>query len=404
MAWLGFRVSVALSVMTGAPTLLGCGGGTQSGFATMGMPGIPSMARIAANIVLAEVEIDHHRGPPFVIDTGSPFTLFDPSDYPGASFGSSAQLKIDVGFGQFTVDDVPALQIPLVANGVDLPPIVGGNLLRQFPTEVDYRGMKLRLGAGAPATGVEEPGGSVSFALRGGGGANVNGTIILFPATRVVVTADFEGQPHTLILDTGASEVAVRSSVYETLVGDGRAQLSGLPISTAMGLTSAQVTRAKTITVAGQTVINPAVMTVGDELLDSLEGEIHIPVDGLLGGSFLRAFLVTIDYPNKTLGLQRYTPPVAMVDEFKRVGFELGPGMGSHRYAVARVYPGTDAARQQIAVGDELVSVDGQSLDALDGIAADLLLDGEVGTSKQVGFGVTSTAVNANDSMTSAVD
>src|SRR5262245_49113552 len=88
-------------------------GGSQSGFATMGMPGIPSPARIASNILLADVDIDHHDGPLFVVDSGSPFTLFDPADYPAATFGSDLQVKVDVSFGQFTVDDVPALQIPL---------------------------------------------------------------------------------------------------------------------------------------------------------------------------------------------------------------------------------------------------------------------------------------------------
>ena len=384
--------------------LAGCGGGIPSGFSTMGMAGIPSPARIASNIVLAEVDIDHHAGPLFVVDSGSPFTLFDPADYPAANFGSNVQVRVDVSFGQFTVDDVPALQIPLLGAGVSVPPIIGGNLLRQFVTEIDYRSMNLRLGDGAPPSGVEEPGGSLTFLLRGGGTVSQNGHLISFPPTRIVLTVDVEGAPHTFMLDTGASEIAMRTSLYDALVADGRAQLSGLPISTAMGPTTAEVSRARAVTVAGQTATNVAVMTVGDTLLDSLQDEIEMPVDGLLGGSFLREFLVTLDYPKRQLRLRRYAPPVAVADEFKRVGIDLGVASAAHRYTVGKVYANTDAARQMLRFGDELVSIDGQNLDALDAIAADALLNGTVGASKPIGLGATSVPALANTTVTVLVD
>jgi hypothetical protein len=330
--------------------------------------------------------------------------LFDPADYPAADFGSNVQVKVDVSFGQFTVDDVPALQIPLLGEGLVVPPIIGGNLLRQFVTEFDYRSMHMRLGAGAPATGVEEPGGSVAFALRGGGAVSQNGSVIVFPATRVMLTADVEGTPRALMLDTGASEIALRSSLYDALVADGRAQLSGLPIQTAMGPTTAEVTRARAVTVAGQTVTNVAVMTVGDALLDSLRDEIATPVDGLLGGSFLREFLVTIDYPRRRLSLRRYSPPPAIVDEFKRVGIDLGVASAAHRYTVGKVFANTDAERKMIQFGDELVSIDGQNLDALDAIAADGLLNGAVGSSKQIALGRAAATALANTTVTVLVD
>jgi len=384
--------------------LSACGGEGHSGFSTMGMPGIPSPARIVSNIVLAEVDIDHHAGPLFGVDSGSPFTLFDPADYPAADFGSNVQVQVDVSFGQFTVGDVPALQIPLLGDGIVVPPIVGGNLLRQFVAELDYRSMHLRLGEGAPATGVEEPGGSVAFALRGGGAVDPNGSLIVFPATRVMLTAEVEGVARALMLDTGASEIALRTTLYDALVADGRAQLSGLPLQTAMGPTTAEVTRARAVTVAGQTVTNVAVMTVGDSLLDSLQDEIGVSVDGLLGGSFLREFLVTIDYPKRRLRLRRYSPPSTPVDDFKRVGIDLGVASAAHRYTVGKVFANTDAERKMIRFGDELISIDGRNLDALDAIAADALLNGTVGASKQIGLGLTSVAALANTTLTVLVD
>ena len=69
------------------------------------------------------------------------------------------------------------------------------------------------------------------------------------------------------------------------------------------------VTRVRTLTVGDETVSNPAVMTIGDTILDGIQTEVRHPVDGLLGGNFLREFMVTVDYPQRTLHLQRYTTP-----------------------------------------------------------------------------------------------
>src|SRR5205823_5359895 len=111
---------------------------------------------------------------------------------------------------------------------------------------------------------------------------------------------------------------------------------------------------------------------INDQLLDAIQMEVGHPVDGLLGGNYLRQFMVTIEYPKGTLHLQRYTN-ATIVDEFKRVGFEIGPAAQSsaHVYAVGVVYQNTDAQAKGLAVGDELVSIDGQALDTVDSVAAD---------------------------------
>jgi hypothetical protein len=391
-----------------------CGGSSPSGFATTGMPGIPSPARIGANLVLAEVDVNGQSGPLLLVDTGSPFTLIDPSQYPAISFPTAPQISVDLTFGVFTVEKVPAIQTNFLDSS-NVPEIVGGNLMRQFPVQIDYSerdpSRAFRLGASnMTATGVEMPGGTVMFTLQGGGRgpiSDVTQTIVSTPATRIPLTVDIEGTSSPCILDTGASEVTVRQAVFDMLTADGRAQLAGLPIGTAMGPADAHVTRAKTVTLAGQTVTNPAVMTIGDTgetLLDALSREIGHPVNCLLGGSYLREFLVTIDYPNGTLQLQRYSPPLAIEDEFKRVGIEIGPGTGGHGYAVAVVYPGTDAAAKMLSVGDEILSIDGQSLASLDAIQVDDALDGMVGTTKQLGLGATKIPALTNTTITVMVD
>jgi len=248
------------------------------------------------------------------------------------------------------------------------------------------------------------PGNSGGLTLQGGGlGRLDNGEVVAFVATRIPVDVMVEGVSHPFVLDTGASETTVRASLFDTITADGRAQLTGLPIMTVAGSSTATVTRVRTLTAAGATVSNPVVMTIGDTLLDGLAMEVDHPVDGLLGGNFLREFMVTVDYPQGVLQLQRYTtPPIA--DEFKRVGVELGLGNGAHRYVVARLYPNTDAAAKHLSVGDEIVSIDGQALDSLDSVAADDLLNGTVGTSKTLVLGNANAAGLANVSVAVLVD
>jgi hypothetical protein len=255
------------------------------------------------------------------------------------------------------------------------------------------------------------PGAAISFKLQGGGRGmlRAGGPIITFPATRIPLTVDVEGVSHPFILDTGASETTVRASVWEAVIADGRKQLPGLPISTVAGPAMSTVSRVRSLTVGGATVTNPAVMNLGapiyDMILDTIEQEVGYQVDGLLGGNFLREFMVTIDYPKGTLHLQRYTS-ATIVDEFKRVGIEIGPtpSTSAHRYAVGVVYANTDAAAQGLRVGDELVSVDGQALDGLDSAAADDTLNGTVGASKAIVLGKTTVVALQNTTVNVLVE
>jgi hypothetical protein len=244
----------------------------------------------------------------------------------------------------------------------------------------------------------------------------INSPPVSIPPTRIPVNVFFDGTDssaeHLCIVDTGATVVSLRSTVYAGLVSDGRAQLaSGIAIMTIAGASNASVTRAKSITVGSATVTNPPVMTIvsadpsnPDPLLDNISKEIHAQVDCLLGGSFLRNFLVTIDYPGGQLHLEPYaTPPIP--DEFRRVGFTLGIDATMTQFVVASVYPGTDALSQGIAVNDVVVSIDGIDLLPLGFVeTADQLLDGIPGTTKAITFGATKQAANAGQTLAVRVD
>ena len=375
------------TAITASVLAAGCGGGGgSSSFQTMGMLGVPSPALLGVNLLFVDAAVDGHAGGRMLVDTGSPFTLVDPTAFAGLTLPSQPEVNVAITFGAITVDSVPTLPVSVATmDKLELGGIAGGNMLEAFSTTFDYRAQTLELGSGAAPTGVEQPGAQVAFQLAGGGRAQVDNGTVAFPATRVPVTVNVEGTDHPFILDTGASEITVRSSLFDTLTADGRASVAGFPVTTASGPTTGQVTRIRSMSVGGEAVTGLAAMTIGDMLLDTIAGEIGQPLDGLLGGGYLREFLVTVDYPHRTLRLQRYDTLDFIVDEFKCVGISLG--LNATGACVVAVYLGTDAAQKGIAPGDVLLSVDNQAVDPLDELGAERALEGTVGTTKWLGFG-----------------
>jgi C-terminal processing protease CtpA/Prc len=162
-------------------------------------------------------------------------------------------------------------------------------------------------------------------------------------------------------------------------------------------------------------VTDAPVMTIpGDSLLDSISQELDpsgaTQVDGLLGGSFLRNFLVTIDYPKGQLHLQRYTNET-WKDEFQRVGVTISadPTTGAG-YVVRSVYPGSDAESKGILANDEVLVIGETQLATLvpvtleTAVEADSLLEGAPGTTIAVTFGAAGSSSIANQKIDLLVD
>jgi hypothetical protein len=381
---------------------LGCGG-SGSGLHTMGMLGVPSPALIGSNVVFVNASLNGHPGGRLLVDTGSPYTLIDPQQFPGATLPPQQQVNVNIGLGALIIDAVPSIQITTsTMDSLHLGGILGANVMRQFSTEVNYRDQDLRLGDGAPPTGVEVPGASLPFKLEGGS-SPLTTSGIPAPTTRVPVTVTLEGTDHPFILDTGASDVTVRAALFSSLTADGRARLGGLTVTTASGEKDAEVSRLRTMSALGESVPNVPFLTLNDDtLLDSLASEVHHPIDGLLGGSFLREFLVTIDYPRGVLHLQRYDTRDHISDEFQRVGIQLTASGTS--YFAGVVYQGSDAAAKGLRAGDQVLAIDGQALAALNPIAADQLLQGPVGSTHRLSLGATALSTLAFTDLVVRVD
>ncbi|HLK89310.1 MAG TPA: aspartyl protease family protein [Polyangia bacterium] len=429
---------LALALLVTGFGPLSCGGSSSGGISTMGMLGEPSTALISGNLIFVNASMNAMDENPglfgMLIDSGSPVVLIDPTLFGGSGPTSASQIPTTVNLGLLDaagnpvviIDNTPVLQVTTkMMTALGFGGILGGNVMQKFSVQLDYsapmmEGFCLGCKAGGNPN-VQSPGGLVSFTLKGGGhspvtlgvtagGTPINSPVIDIPPTRIPVTVNIDGTDHPFIVDTGATEVSLRSTVYSQLVSDGRAQLqSGIAIMTIAGASNASLTRAKTITVGGETVTNVPVMTImstpADQLLNGISSELGTQIDGLLGGSFLRNFLVTIDYPAGQLHLDPYlTPPIA--DEFRRVGFTIGLDATGANFVVQSVYPNTDAAAKGVMVGDQITAIDGKSLASVGYVAdADALLDGTPGTTKQITFGAkTGTASLANMTVAIQVD
>src|SRR3954465_9496479 len=88
-------VVLAAAVLSASLAVAGCGG-DGSGLPTMGMQGMPSAAGGAENILLVDAALDGHPGGRLLVDTGSPFTLVNPSVFAGATLPQATQVTIDL--------------------------------------------------------------------------------------------------------------------------------------------------------------------------------------------------------------------------------------------------------------------------------------------------------------------
>ena len=367
-----------------------------------------------------------------LIDSGSPVVLIDPTLFGKNTKPARPQISTTADLGLLdatgqpvvVIDNAPVLQVSsAMMDALGFGGILGGNVMSQFSVQLDYsapmmEGFCLGCTASTDRTDVQLPGGVVPFSLKGGGhspvtlgtdgqGNPINSPVVNIPPTRIPVTVNIDGTDYPFIVDTGATEVSLRSTVYDQLTSDGRAQLvSGIAIMTIAGASNASLTRAKTMTVGDSTVANVPVMTImsdtPDQLLNGISNELGTQIDGLLGGSFLRNFLVSIDYPNGQLHLQPYlTPPIP--DEFRRVGITIGLD-AANNFVVSSVYPNSDAAAKNIKVNDQIVAIDGASLATVGFVAdADQLLDGTPGTSKTLTFGGKTTDASLANAMVSVL-
>ena len=93
-------------------------------------------------------------------------------------------------------------------------------------------------------------------------------------------------------------------------------------------------------------------------LLASVSSETGKPIKALVGGSYFRNFLTTIDYQKKLIRLQRYNDPQIDPGEWVGPGFVIDPS----DYTAFEVYTNKDAFIQGMREGDTILQIGDLSL------------------------------------------
>ena len=367
----------------------GCGGSSSPSVPPVAHTGaLPAVvpARYVSNVLTVAASADGAAARPVLVDTGSPMSGVDPASWTDARIPTDVSTLASLTVGPLRFTQVPV--VPLAECGAgcgpfDVTGLLGGNVLRSLPVAFDYRAPAVTFGHAAVPASARTPPVVLPFTLAGGGSGTIaggNGAVIDVPPTRIVLHPTIDGTARALVLDTGSSYTLLRQSVFAKVVADGRAQLT-LTAATATGSAQGAVTRTRTLALDGATANGSPIASVPDAQVDDVAGETGEAIDGMLGGSFLRGFYATVDYPGGELSLYPYAAADPLADEFDRVGVFLVGSDGGFDVVQA-----TDPAAKGL-VGAVLNDVDGAPVAGLDPEQADRLLRGQPGTTHTLHIG-----------------
>ena len=348
-----------------------------------GTPGQEIPVTIASSVPVIDASADGAPGR-FLVDSGSPVTILDPTG------GEPGTRRVALDAFALTFPDVPvAIFDPFAGSAQALDGLVGGDVISGFALTIDYRNQRGWLEqdddappAGADPATVDDPVWT-DAQLRGGGRLDVPGCTIgdcsvHVGATRLLVEVSLESAaPAWFLVDTGATAVVLAPGVADALGDPARPRLDGVTVATADGEATAYYTRVGDMAVAdgAVTATDVPVLVLPASLLAPLEDEVGHPIAGLLGGSFLRQFLVTLDDPSHRLRLARFRDQDHIdADEFVGVGFTMASRGGV--WEIRDVYSGTDAAAEGLVRGEPVVSLDGVALAGADRATIDGILAG----------------------------
>ncbi|MCC6875837.1 MAG: aspartyl protease family protein [Sandaracinaceae bacterium] len=360
------------------------------GLAYVGELDQPVDALVATNVFFAPTLVDER--PVYLgIDTGAPINIIATRHLASGTFGpANATLRI----GELEFPGVRVMGDNFLDGGGE-PPIaglIGCTILCPLGVTLDYRASQLAIGHAAPPADAAAPI-EIPFTLAGGGNARYGtsgGTVhtVALPRSRILVDAEIEGRPLRLMVDTGASANVLRSSIADSLLADGRGS-AVLPVGGMFGTVPGTQFRLRDLTLDGVR-LDGAVALAGsafDRLFDTIGSEVRERLDGVVGGTFLRAFHVDVDYARRVLVLSPYRDLAHVHDEGHQTGLVVDiPAVAAITggLTVREVVPGTDAAAQGVLAGDVVLAVEGVALDGRPPYEAQYLLTGQVGQTRQV--------------------
>ena len=354
----------------------------------------PTPLRLVGWSPLVQVEALGEDAIDFVIDTGSPVTVLDSDYYRGTPgvldvdfemFGAVYPLA---GAVRFNVFGSPPPGARLLVGG-----ILGSDALIGRALTIDYQGTAGYLFdnlSGDPQVDADVGTSTVTpFRLLGGGRFNVPGDgWTQLPATRLIVAGEIEGRGVEMLVDTGATHTILDEALFRSLGDAARPALRGMSFGGAFSTNDGTLSRVARLRVGGAGIDGAiAAVIPGTNFFAAIRRETGSDVRALLGGSWLRYFLVTLDYPGRQIRLARFTASSHVNErEWIGPGFKLGSGPSGH-FTVADVYTGTDAEDKGVQQGDRIAEIDGMPAGGFDlDEARTLVTTFMVGTLVDFGF------------------
>ncbi|MFH0902431.1 MAG: aspartyl protease family protein [Pseudomonadota bacterium] len=361
-------------------------------------------------LVTATVNTGEERR--LAVDTGAPATYLDttffPELAPGVQHADLDTMGLLFPSHQMVVQDIFAFAAndPSAVHG-----LLGGDILQGFVVSFDYQAsdawLTLTFVESSLPKWVGEPmpipvaiGGGGRFAIPDGKcEKSKTCETIRLPASRILLKAIVEDSSEEVwaLVDTGASAVVLDDDLYARLdTGTGeRPRLDGVMVSTVDGNASAFYSRVWRLVLAGADEREgpragvddvPVLVIPGSTLTDDIDAEVGVDVQVLIGGTMLRHFLTSIDYPGETLFLAPYLDSTHIPgNEFVRMGFLMEPVQGD--WTVSEVNPGTDAHAEGLVVGDVVDELAGAPITGEDPSFVALLL-ADFGLGDEVSVGI----------------
>ncbi|HEV2913197.1 MAG TPA: retroviral-like aspartic protease family protein [Pyrinomonadaceae bacterium] len=263
----------------------------------------------AQPLMLVPVHVNGTGAYEFILDTGAGVCLLS-SELAGQLGVQATEMKeghvaggrarVAIGsveslaIGAAKVEDVQVAILDLNDLGTTIGAKIDGNIgftyLKDFRITIDYKRLSLRL-----ASGRHEVVGQRALTETGFRLAAPSKPLVLLQTV-----VDGQG-PYEFALDTGASTTIISPGLAARL------DMRGVPIppiTTGGGhKAEASVGNLKSISVGGSKLENFQVLIA--DIFETLNRATGASLDGIIGYNFLKEFIVTIDYPNGVLHLER---------------------------------------------------------------------------------------------------
>jgi hypothetical protein len=356
----------ALMLLAAMPA---CKGGALDPLDYSGLLGVPQPALLQRNTLSVIGTVDQ-RPVTLLIDTGSPLPIL-----PVAAFGGGTPGQVRLPAHLLGLD-LPALPVVLDVRAGGNPfgtdgqagvfGLLGGSFLEHFAVSLDYAAATVQLDAqlpAMPAQGEYE----VPVVLAGGGAiALADQSRVPIGATRLVVDLELQGVLVRAVVDTGSSITLVGGDVAAAWGISTRPRLEGAQLIGFQGLIGVTYTRIDSVRIGDAIVSDPVVAVLDDnQVLQPIVNEVGADIEALVGGSTLRSLRVRIDYPGQRLRVAPNPAADGLArDTISGVGCFVRDS-GDRTLTVSHVQASSPAARAGIHVGDVLLAIDGQSVEAL---------------------------------------